>query len=118
NMRKARNDINYILSGDGEEVFEPHFTFQGFRYIRVIEFPGFAQSDNFEGVVLDSDMASTGDFECSNPLINQLVSNVRWGFKGNSVDVPTDCPQRDERLGWTGDAQVFIRTACFLNDTR
>lgn len=118
NMRSARNDINYILSGEGEEVFEPHFTFQGFRYVRVIEFPSFAQSDNFEGVVLSSDMAPTGDFECSNPLINQLVSNVRWGFKGNSVDVPTDCPQRDERLGWTGDAQVFMRTACFLNDAR
>lgn len=118
NMRSARNDINYILSGEGEEVFQPHFTFQGFRYMRVIEFPGFAQSENFEGVVLDSDMRTTGEFECSNELINRLVKNVQWGFKGNSVDVPTDCPQRDERLGWTGDAQVFIRTACFLRDTR
>ena len=118
NMRVARNDIIYILSGEGEEVFHPHFTFQGFRYVRVIEFPGFAQSDNFEGVVLDSDMRTTGEFECSNELINRLVKNVSWGFKGNSVDVPTDCPQRDERLGWTGDAQVFIRTASFLRDTR
>ncbi len=118
NMRSARNDINYILSGEGEEVFQPHFTFQGFRYMRVIEFPGFAQNENFEGVVLDSDMRTTGEFECSNELINRLVKNVQWGFKGNSVDVPTDCPQRDERLGWTGDAQVFIRTACFLRDTR
>ena len=118
NMRVARNDIIYILSGEGEEVFHPHFTFQGFRYVRVIEFPGFAQSDNFEGVVLDSDMRATGEFECSNELINRLVKNVSWGFKGNSVDVPTDCPQRDERLGWTGDAQVFIRTASFLRDTR
>ena len=118
NMRAARNDITYILSGEGEEVFQPHFTFQGFRYMRVIEFPGFAQSENFEGVVLDSDMAYTGDFECSNELVNRLVKNVYWGFRGNSVDVPTDCPQRDERLGWTGDAQVFIRTACFLRDTR
>lgn len=118
NMRSARNDINYILSGEGEEVFQPHFTFQGFRYMRVIEFPGFAQSENFEGVVLDSDMRTTGEFECSNELINRLVKNVQWGFKGNSVDVPTDCPQRDERLGWTGDAQVFIRTACFLRDAR
>ena len=118
NMRSARNDINYVLSGEGEEVFQPHFTFQGFRYMRVIEFPGFAQSENFEGVVLDSDMRTTGEFECSNELINRLVKNVQWGFKGNSVDVPTDCPQRDERLGWTGDAQVFIRTACFLRDTR
>ena len=118
NMRVARNDIIYILSGEGEEVFHPHFTFQGFRYVRVIEFPGFAQSDNFEGVVLDSDMRTTSEFECSNELINRLVKNVSWGFKGNSVDVPTDCPQRDERLGWTGDAQVFIRTASFLRDTR
>lgn len=118
NMRSARNDIVYVLSGKGEEVFQPHFTFQGFRYMRVIEFPGFAQSDNFEGAVLGSDMRETGTFTCSDKLINRLVQNVRWGFKGNSVDVPTDCPQRDERLGWTGDAQVFIRTACFLNDTR
>lgn len=118
NMRSARNDIIYILSGNGEEILQPHFTFQGFRYVKVLEFPDEPKTENFEGIVLDSDMSETGKFECSNSLINRLVKNVGWGFKGNSVDVPTDCPQRDERLGWTGDAQVFIRTACFLRDTR
>ena len=118
NMRSARNDIVYVLAGGGEEVFQPRFSFQGFRYMRVLEFPGFPQLENFEGVVIDTDMPYTGKFECSEPLINRLALNVRWGFMGNSVDVPTDCPQRDERLGWTGDAQVFIRTACFLRDTR
>ncbi len=69
--------------------------------------------DNFTGIVVHSDTPPTGTFECSNPLINQLQHNIVWGQKGNFVDVPTDCPQRDERLGWTGDTQVFIRTACF-----
>ncbi len=118
NMRSARNDIIYILAGNGEEIFQPHFTFQGFRYMKVTEFSGEPENEIFEGVILDSDMSENGKFECSSPLVNRLVQNVSWGFKGNSVDVPTDCPQRDERLGWTGDAQVFIRTACFLRDTR
>ena len=82
NMRSARNDINYILSGEGEEVFQPHFTFQGFRYMRVIEFPGFAQSENFEGVVLDSDMRTTGEFECSNELINRSGQKRTVGLQG------------------------------------
>ncbi len=76
-------------------------------------FPGEPSLAHFTGIVLHSDMPLTGTFECSNPLINQLQHNIVWGQKGNFVDVPTDCPQRDERLGWTGDAQVFIRTACF-----
>src|SRR5690606_26764906 len=98
---------------DADEIFEPHFTFQGFRYVAVEGFPGEPTLDHFTGVVLHSDMPQTGSFECSNPLINQLQHNILWGQKGNFVDVPTDCPQRDERLGWTGDTQVFIRTACF-----
>ncbi len=89
NMRSARNDIIYILSGNGEEILQPHFTFQGFRYVKILEFPGEPEIENFEGVVLDSDMSETGKFECSNSLINRLVKNVGWGFKGNSVDVPT-----------------------------
>ncbi len=115
NLRKAAQTTRYTLKGrtDADEVFEPHFTFQGFQYIAVEGFPGEPTLDNFTGIVLHSDIPPTGTFECSNPLINQLQHNIVWGQKGNFVDVPTDCPQRDERLGWTGDAQVFIRTACF-----
>ncbi len=113
NIRTAKQTIHYILKGGGKEVFEPHFTFQGFRYVKVEKYPGKLSLDNFTGVVIHSDMEPTGDFECSNELINKLQHNILWGQKGNFVDVPTDCPQRDERLGWTGDAQVFIRTACF-----
>lgn len=115
NLRTAKQTNKYILSGDGKETFEPHFTFQGFRYIQLI---GFKEEqlklENFRGVVLHSDMEMTGDFRCSDPLINQLQHNIVWGLKGNFLDVPTDCPQRDERLGWTGDAQMFIRTASYL----
>jgi len=113
NLRKAKQTIEYILKGEGREVFEPHFTFQGFRYVKLVEYPGQPSLDDFEGMVVYSDMEPTGSFECSNPLINRLQLNIQWSQKGNFIDVPTDCPQRDERLGWTGDAQVFIRTACF-----
>jgi alpha-L-rhamnosidase len=115
NLRKAAQTTRYTLKGmtDAGEVFEPHFTFQGFQYVAVEGFPGEPTLDNFTGIVLHSDTPPTGAFECSNPLINQLQHNVVWGQKGNFVDVPTDCPQRDERLGWTGDTQVFIRSACF-----
>jgi alpha-L-rhamnosidase len=117
NMRAAKVRIEYILKGHGEEIFEPHFTFQGFRYVLVEEFPGNPSLENFEAIVVHSDMERTGTFSCSNELINQLSHNILWGLKGNFVDIPTDCPQRDERLGWTGDAQVFISTACYLMDT-
>lgn len=115
NLRTADQLTSYTLKGltDADEVFEPHFSFQGFRYVAVAGFPGQLTLDHFTGMVLHSDMPSTGTFECSNPLINQLQRNIVWAQKGNFVDVPTDCPQRDERLGWTGDTQVFIRTACF-----
>jgi alpha-L-rhamnosidase len=115
NLRQATQITRYTLKGTpaADEVFKPHFTFQGFQYITVEGFPGEPTLDNFTGIVLHSDTPPTGTFECSNPLINQLQHNVVWGQKGNFVDVPTDCPQRDERLGWTGDTQVFIRTACF-----
>lgn len=116
NLRFAKQTVSYTLKGDGEEIYEPHFTFQGFQYIAVEGFPGEPTLDNFTGIVLHSDMATIGSFTCSNPLINQLQHNILWGQKGNFVDVPTDCPQRDERLGWTGDAQAFIRTACFNMD--
>lgn len=113
NLRKAKQAIRYILKGAGRESFEPHFTFQGFRYVKVKGYPGELSLDDFTGVVIHSDMEPTGSFKCSDDLVNQLQHNILWGQKGNFVDVPTDCPQRDERLGWTGDAQVFARTACF-----
>jgi len=113
NLRSAKAQFNYTLSGAGEEIYEPRFTFFGFRFIEVTGFPGILSADNITGVVVHSDMRPTGIFECSNPLLNQLQHNIKWGQKGNFVDVPTDCPQRDERLGWTGDAQAFSRTAAF-----
>jgi alpha-L-rhamnosidase len=116
NLRAAKQTISYTLKGEGTEIFEPHFTFQGFRYVSVEGFPGELTLDNLTGVVVHSDMTPIGSFESSQPLINQLQHNIQWGLKGNFVDVPTDCPQRDERLGWTGDAQVFAPTACFNMD--
>lgn len=113
NLRSAKQTIHYICKG-GDEQYEPRFSFQGFRYIQLIGFPEPVQLDAFEAVVLHSDMEMTGQFVCSDPLINQLQSNIIWGLKGNFLDVPTDCPQRDERLGWTGDAQMFIGTSAFL----
>ncbi|MBE2225614.1 MAG: family 78 glycoside hydrolase catalytic domain, partial [Anaerolineae bacterium] len=96
NLRTADQVTRYTLKGlvDTEEMFEPHFSFQGFRYVAVDGFPGQLTPDHFKGIVVHSDMASTGTFECSNPLINQLQQNIVWGQKGNFVDVPTDCPQR------------------------
>jgi len=116
NLRSAKCELNYTLAGTGEEVYEPRFTFMGFRYLEITGFPGTLTTDNITGVVVHSDMKSTGTYESSNPLLNQLQHNIRWGQKGNFVDVPTDCPQRDERLGWTGDAQAFFRTASFNYD--
>ena len=116
NLRNAKCENNYVLKGAGEEIFEPHFTWQGFRYIKVTGCPGELKSENFTAVALYSSMKPAGTFSTSNPLINQLQQNIQWGQKGNFLDVPTDCPQRDERLGWTGDAQVFFRTASFNMD--
>ncbi len=117
NLRKAKQKVQYILSDDKERVFEPHFTFQGFRYLKVEGFGASVSLDQFTGIAIYSAMEKTGHFECSNPKINQLQSNIEWGQRGNFLDVPTDCPQRDERMGWTGDAQAFVRTACFNFDT-
>lgn len=113
NLRGADQTVKYILKGEGCEVYTPHFTFQGFRYLLVEGYPGNLTPDKISGIVIHSDLELTGAFTCSNPLINQLQHNILWSQKGNFVDVPTDCPQRDERLGWLGDAQVFIKTACF-----
>jgi len=116
NLRAAKQTVTYVLKGGAEEVYEPHFTFQGFRYVAVDGWPGELTPDGLTGVVVHSDMETTGRFTTSNPMLEQLQHNIRWGQKGNFVDVPTDCPQRDERLGWTGDAQVFSRTAAFNMD--
>jgi alpha-L-rhamnosidase len=116
NLRGAAQTVRYTLNGGGDETYEPRFTFQGFRYVAV---EGLAEPPTLAtvtGVVVHSDMTPTGTFETSSPLLNQLQHNIVWGQKGNFVDVPTDCPQRDERLGWTGDAQVFSRTAAFNMD--
>ncbi|HVT85644.1 MAG TPA: glycoside hydrolase family 78 protein [Chitinophagaceae bacterium] len=113
NLRAAKATSKYILNGNGKESFEPHFTYYGFRYIKVEGIQGDLNPDDFTAVSLYADMKKTGDFSTSNSFINQLQHNIQWGQKGNFLDVPTDCPQRDERLGWTGDAEVFSRTAAF-----
>ena len=116
NIRAAKQTVEYTLKGIGEEVFEPHFTFQGFRFVKVSGFGKMPEVNNITGIVIHSDMDRTGEFSCSDPMVNQLQHNIQWGQMGNFLDVPTDCPQRDERLGWTGDAQVFSPTACFNRD--
>lgn len=116
NMRAAKVTDTYILSGQGEETHEPKFTFYGFQFVEVQGYPGNLRPEDIQAVALYSDMRPTGQFHCSEPLLNQLQHNIQWGQNGNFLDVPTDCPQRDERLGWTGDAQAFSRTAMFNRD--
>jgi alpha-L-rhamnosidase len=116
NLRGAKATDYYTLSGSGEEVYEPSFTSHGFRYVEVTGYPGTPTLDAITGVVVGSHNPQTGTFACSNALVNQLQHNIYWGEQGNYLSVPTDCPQRDERLGWMGDAQIFVRTACFNND--
>lgn len=118
NLRTAKAEAVYYLSGNGEEILEPSFSFFGFRYIRIDGYPGPVYPEDFTATSLYSDMQMTGTFNCSDDMINQLQHNIQWGQKGNFIDVPTDCPQRDERLGWTGDAQVFLRTAAFNMDVQ
>jgi alpha-L-rhamnosidase len=118
NLRTAEQKVSYTLKGQGEEVFEPHFTFQGFRYVVVKGYPGDVKPNSVTGIVIHSDMPVIGEFRTSNELVNQLQHNIVWGQKGNFLDVPTDCPQRDERLGWTGDAQAFSPTAAFNMDVQ
>jgi alpha-L-rhamnosidase len=113
NLRTARNNDFYTLKGEGEEIWEPRFTFHGFRYVELAGFPGEPTAESVTAIVVHSEMVQTGSFESSNQLLNRLQHNILWGQKGNFLDVPTDCPQRDERLGWLGDAQVFFRTAAY-----
>ena len=116
NLRGAKAEDIYIFKGEGTETYEPSFTFHGFRYIKINEYTGNIAPEDITGKVIHSDFWSTGEFECSDRLINRLQKNIQWSLRGNFLDVPTDCPQRDERLGWTGDAQVFAPTACFNVD--
>ncbi len=113
-LRYALVTDHYTLRGGGVETWQPRFTFHGFRYAEVSGWPGDFDEEAIRALVCHSDMERTGWFECSNPLVNQLHENVVWSMRGNFFDVPTDCPQRDERLGWTGDIQVFAPTASFL----
>lgn len=117
NLRSADQENTYILKGGGPETWEPRFTFQGFRYVAIHGYPGELTKEAITGIVIHSDMEPTGHFDCSHPLINRLQHNIIWGQKGNFLDVPTDCPQRDERMGWTGDIQVFVRTANIYMNT-
>lgn len=113
NLRTAKQEITYVFKDGDAETYEPHFTFQGFRYVKIQGYTGPIDSTNFVAYALYSDMGQTGNFSTSNELVNQLQHNIQWGQKGNFIDIPTDCPQRDERMGWTGDAQAFCSTATF-----
>ena len=116
NLRSARATDTYICRGAGVETWNPRFTFHGFRFVEITGFPGEPTLDAITGLVIGSDIPQTGTFECSSPLVNQLQRNIDWGQRGNFLSVPTDCPQRDERLGWMGDAQIFARTATYNRD--
>ncbi len=115
NYRKAKALYKYTCK-DGIQTYKPNLTFYGFRYVRVDAYPAEIHPENFTAIVVHSDMKRTGYMESSDPMLNRLISNIIWGQKGNFLDIPTDCPQRDERLGWTGDAQVFVRTASYNYD--
>lgn len=119
NYRSARSMDTYTAASTGWAKWEPHFTFHGFRYVEISGLAEDAEPENdwVTGVVLHSDLRRTGAFESSHAKLNQLQSNIAWGWRGNALDIPTDCPQRDERLGWTGDAQVFGPTAMFNTDS-
>jgi alpha-L-rhamnosidase len=111
NLRTALATDKFTLDGSGRETLEPHFTFHGFRYVEITGYPGKLTVNDLRAIVVGSDTQQTGTFECSNPDLNRLYQNIVWSQRGNFLSVPTDCPQRDERLGWMGDAQVFAPTA-------
>ena len=115
NLRTAKSEYHYISDGTEKEIV-PHFTYYGYRYVKVSGVTNLS-CDDFTALVLCSDYEKTGRLETGHELVNQLISNVEWGMRGNFLDVPTDCPQRDERMGWTGDTQVFSATASYLADT-
>ncbi len=116
NLRGATSVDTYTCKGGGEEIYEPHFTFHGFRYVEVSGYPGDVKGDTITGIVLGSATPDNGKFECSDAMVNKLWHNIYWGQRGNYLSIPTDCPQRDERMGWMGDAQVFCRNATYNCD--
>ncbi|MDE7313127.1 MAG: glycoside hydrolase family 78 protein [Eubacterium sp.] len=115
NYRSAKAEINYTCRS-GKQTWHPALTFFGFRYVKLEQFPGKADPSQFTAITVYSNIRKTGELRCSDAGLNQLFSNIFWGQKGNFLDVPTDCPQRDERLGWTGDAQVFVKAASYNYD--
>jgi len=118
NLRGATATDFYIFGTNGSVVYEPRFTFHGFRYVELRGLSVPPALGSVTGIVVHSDMPPTGCFSCSNPLVNQLYSNIIWGQKGNYLEVPTDCPQRDERLGWSGDTEFFVPTAAYNFDVQ
>lgn len=116
NLRRAKATDIYVCRGGGEETYEPHFTFHGFQYVELSGLPGKPGKEAVTGCVVRSATPDAGRFECSHPDVNRLWLNGLWSQKDNFLSVPTDCPQRDERLGWMGDAQVFLRTATYNMD--
>jgi alpha-L-rhamnosidase len=116
NLRRARATDTYVLRGAGEEEWEPRFTYHGFQYVELTGYPGTPDLETITGIVVHSAAPAAGWFECSHGMINTLYENIRWTQRANFIDIPTDCPQRDERLGWLGDAQVFARTGTYNMD--
>ena len=117
NLRSAKAQLRYICR-EGDQTYKPHHTFMGFRYIRLDSFPDEPDLSRFTAIVVHSQLRRTGEMITSSPLLNRLYQNIIWSQKDNFLDIPTDCPQRDERLGWTGDAEVFIRTAALNFDVK
>ncbi len=113
NLRQAKATDRYICKGQGTETWEPMFTYHGFRYVQVTGLKEEPTKETLTGIVIHSSAPFRGKFECSDTLLNQIWKNITWGQRGNMMSVPTDCPQRDERLGWMGDAQIFAPTAFY-----
>lgn len=118
NLRAAQATDSFTLAGGGTETFEPHFTVHGYRYVELTGFPGTPTADSLTGLAAWTDGVDTGTFSTSDPLVNQLQHNILWGARSNMLSIPTDCPQRDERLGWTGDIAAFGATSTFNFDTQ
>lgn len=118
NLRCARVIDWYVCRGDEVEIWEPNFTFHGFQFTEIAGYPGELSPDDIVGVEFTSELPMTGSFECSEPLVNQLFANLNQTQRANFIDIPTDCPQRDERMGWTGDAQIYIKTATYNRDVQ
>jgi alpha-L-rhamnosidase len=117
NLRCARSIDTYTLKGDPEgETWSPSFTYHGFQFVEVTGYPGTPTVDDITGLVIHSDTPMVGTFECSDPMLNRLHKNIHWTQRANFFEMPTDCPQRDERMGWTGDAQIYVKAATYNAD--